>query len=64
MDFIVDLPSSNGRTNLVVITDRLKKGVILKVLQTITADNIARAFLQTFYRHHRLPSVIVSDKGP
>jgi hypothetical protein len=47
-----------------VITDRLGKGVILEALETITADDVARIFLRTFYRSHGLPSAIVSDRGP
>ncbi|WP_277750632.1 integrase zinc binding domain-containing protein, partial [Stenotrophomonas sp. MA5] len=29
VDFVVDLPKSDGCTNLMVVTDRLSKGVIL-----------------------------------
>jgi transposase InsO family protein len=64
VDFVVDLPESSGCTNLMVITDRLGKGVILEALKTITADDVARIFLRTFYRSHGLPSAIVSDRGP
>jgi transposase InsO family protein len=63
VDFIDQLPESNGRTNLMVITDRLSKGVILEPLQSTTADDVASVFLRTFYRNHGLPSAIVSDRG-
>ena len=61
MDFITDLPSCNGCTNLLVITDRLSKGVILEPIAEITADVVAEVFLNTFYRRHSLPVSIVLD---
>lgn len=63
MDFVTDLPSSDGYTNLFVITDRLSKGVILEPMVEITADAVAGVFLRTFYRRHGLPVSIVSDRG-
>jgi Integrase zinc binding domain/Chromo (CHRromatin Organisation MOdifier) domain len=63
IDFIVDLPESNGCTNMVVITDRLGKGTICNGLKDITAETVARWFVQTFYRRHFLPTAIVSDRG-
>jgi len=41
MDFITGLPESEGRTNLLVITDRLGKGVILKGIRTIEVEDVA-----------------------
>jgi hypothetical protein len=63
IDFIVDLPLSNGCTNLVVVTDRLGKGTICDGLPDITAETLARWFVRTFYRKHYLPKAIVSDRG-
>jgi Reverse transcriptase (RNA-dependent DNA polymerase)/RNase H-like domain found in reverse transcriptase/Integrase zinc binding domain/Chromo (CHRromatin Organisation MOdifier) domain len=63
IDFVVDLPMSNGCTNMVVITDRLGKGTICDGLVDITAETVARWFLRTFYRRHYLPKAIVSDRG-
>lgn len=63
MDFITELPESNGCTNLLVITDRLGKGVILEGMKKITADALADVFIRSFYRHHGLPKAIVSDRG-
>lgn len=63
MDFIVDLPLSSGCTNLMVITDRLGKGVILESLPDISTDTVADAFIRCFYRHHGFPDAIVSDRG-
>ena len=64
VDFVTELPQSDGCTNLIVITDRLGKGVILEPMRTIEAKDVARIFLRTFYRQHGLPAAIVSDRGP
>lgn len=63
MDFITDLPLSSGCTNLMVITDRLGKGVIFEALPNIEAETVARVFVQCYYRHHFVPRAIVSDRG-
>jgi hypothetical protein len=63
MDFIVDLPPSGGRTNIIVITDRLGKGVICDGLEDIQAETVAKWFVRNYYRRHYLPRAIVSDRG-
>jgi transposase InsO family protein/predicted aspartyl protease len=63
IDFIVDLPESNGCTNLLVITDRLSKGILCDGLPDISAETLAKWFVRAYYRHHYLPSAIVSDRG-
>ena len=63
MDFVTDLPSYNGHINLLVIIDRLSKGVILEPIAETIADAVAEVFLNTFYWHYRLPVSIVSDCG-
>jgi hypothetical protein len=63
IDFITDLPKSHGCTNLMVITDRLSKGVILEPCSDIRAETVAKKFIQVFYRHHGIPRAIVSDRG-
>ena len=64
MDFVTGLPESEGCTNLLVITDRLGKGVILEGMRTTEAEDVARVLLRTFYRQHGLPTAIVTDRGP
>ena len=49
IDFVTDLPSCNSYTNLLMITDRLSKGVILELIAKITADTVIEVFLNTFY---------------
>ena len=63
VDFITDLPESDNCKNIMVITDRLSRGVILTPLQQIGAESIAKVFLHQFYSFHGLPSSIVSDRG-
>ena len=53
---------SKSCTNITVITDWLRKRVILKVCSDITADSVTQLFIQSFYWHHKLSKVIVSDR--
>jgi len=50
MNFVTGLPESEECINLLVITDRLGKGVILEGMRTIEAEDVARVLLRTFYR--------------
>ena len=63
MDFITQLPMSEGCTNIVVVTDRLSKGIIADGLPDIKAETVTRWFLQRYYPYHFLPRAIVSDRG-
>ncbi len=65
VDFITDLPPSNGNTCILVIVDRFSKScrlLPLKGLPTamVTAENL---FNQVF-RYFGIPEDIVSDRGP
>jgi hypothetical protein len=63
MDFITELPFSERCTNMIVITDRLSKGVIADGLPNIEAETVARWFVRRYMPHHFLPTAIVSDRG-
>jgi len=63
IDFITELPFSEGCTNMIVITDRLGKGVIADGLPDIEAETVARWFVRRYMPHHFLPTAIVSDRG-
>ena len=41
IDFITDIPASNECTNVLVIVDRLSKGVILEGLKDLDAETVA-----------------------
>ena len=65
MDFITDLPPSvklRVRT-LLMITDRLNKGIILILILLIFAPAVAMAFIEYYVPYHRFPKVIVSNRG-
>lgn len=64
MDFITELPMSEGCTNMIVVTDRLSKGMVADGLVNIDAESVAKWFLRYYYPHHFLPATIVSDRGP
>jgi hypothetical protein len=63
MDFVTGLPISEGCSNIVVLTDRLSKGVIADGLPNIEAETVADWFLRRYYPHHFLPRAVVSDRG-
>ena len=62
MDFIVELLESNSCMNIMVITDRLTKGVIFEPCKQIMAKSVADIFIHSFYRSHGTPSAIVLDR--
>jgi hypothetical protein len=45
MDFIIDLPELEGYANIIVIIDRLNKGVIINRLDNLEAKIIAKWFI-------------------
>lgn len=64
IDFMTDLPAADGQPqNLMVITDRLSKNIILEAMTTMDAEACAQKFLQCFYRFHGFPRAITSDRG-
>jgi hypothetical protein len=63
IDFVTDLNPSQGRTNIMVVTDRLGKGVIFKGLKDIKVETVAKWFVREYYSRHYLPRAIVSDRG-
>lgn len=66
IDFIVELPptKSTGSTNVMVITDRLSKSVILEAMTDITAETTAKTIGKCLVQHHGLPRGVVTDRGP
>ncbi|KAE9356664.1 hypothetical protein PF008_g3516 [Phytophthora fragariae] len=66
MDFVFGLPrDAQGRTGIPVFVDRFSKMLHLApVAVTITAAQSATIFLDVVYRHHGLPTSIISDRDP
>ena len=52
-----------GCTNIVVITDRLSKGVVADGLSDLEAKTVAKWFIQRYYPYYFLPIAIVLDRG-
>ena len=65
MDFITDLPFSvkSGVRTLLMMTDRLSKGIILIPILLIFAPAVAMAFMERYIPYHGFLKAIVSDKG-
>jgi hypothetical protein len=56
IDFVVNLLSSEGCMNLLIITDCLSKKIILKLCKNMTAEWVTQTFVQHFYWAHELLS--------
>ena len=65
MDFITDLLLSVKLKvkTLLVITDRLNKGIILIPMLLISAPAVAMAFMERYVPYHGFPKAIINDKG-
>ncbi len=64
MDFVTDLPSSNGYTTILVIIDRFSKACRLIPLKGLpTAIETAQALFHHVFRVYGIPEDIVSDRG-
>jgi transposase InsO family protein len=66
MDFITDLPNSDGYDSILVVVDQgLSKGVILcPCTKSITSEDTAQLLLDNLYKRFGLPDKIISDRGP
>jgi hypothetical protein len=63
IDFIVDLPSSNEFTNIIVVVNCLIKMEYIVPINSINAILVAEYFVRYVFKLHRLPNSIVSDCG-
>jgi hypothetical protein len=65
VDFIVELPESDGHDAIMVVVDSLtKRSHFLPVNTTITAEGSARQFRDNVWKLHGLPTCTISDRGP
>ena len=61
VDFIIQLPESQGKTQIMVVVDRFTKMAHLIILETnATAKNVADTFLKQVWKLHGLSSQIIS----
>ena len=66
MDFITDLPESQGYNSILTIVDQgLSKGIILTPCNK-TADSLqtVKMILDNVIRRYRIPKTVISDRGP
>ena len=61
INFIIDLPNSNGFTNIIVVVDRLIKMQYMIPIKSINAILVAEYFVRYVFKLHRLPNSIISD---
>ena len=66
MDFITDLPISNGFDSIfIVVNQGLSKGVILcPCNKTISTDKTMKLYIDNIFIQFGLPDIIISDRGP
>ena len=65
MDFITDFPPSikSGTKTLLIIINRLNKGVILIPILLISAPAVAMAFIKHYIPYHGFLKTIINNRG-
>uniref|UniRef100_A0A3B3HM41 Gypsy retrotransposon integrase-like protein 1 n=1 Tax=Oryzias latipes TaxID=8090 RepID=A0A3B3HM41_ORYLA len=65
VDFVTGLPPSQGNTVIFTVIDRFSKAVqFIPLPQLPTASETADILVNQVFRHHGIPTDIVSDRGP
>ena len=66
MDFITNLPISNGFDSIFIVVDQgLSKGVILcPCNKMIDAEGTIKLYIDNVFIQFGLPDIIISDRGP
>ncbi|KAL0157255.1 hypothetical protein M9458_048501, partial [Cirrhinus mrigala] len=65
LDFVTDLPPSQGHTTILSVIDRFSKGCRFVPLPKLpSAMETAEVLCNTVFRFYGLPEDIVSDRGP
>jgi len=63
IDFVVDLPSSNGFMNIIVVVNRLIKMRYMIPIDLINAILVAECFIKHIFKLYGLLDLIISDYG-
>jgi len=64
MDFITDLPKSEGYDPILVVIDRLTKmSHFIPCYKDMNAGQFAKSFIKEIFRLHGLPNDIITDRG-
>jgi hypothetical protein len=61
INFIVDLPSSNGFINIIVVINRLIKMRHIIPIESINTISVAKYFIKHIFKLYGLPNLIISD---
>ena len=65
MDFITDLPVSQGYDSILTVVDRHSKATILTPChKTITAEQTSQLLIDNVWKRTGFPLAIISDRGP
>uniref|UniRef100_A0A3B1KEA5 Gypsy retrotransposon integrase-like protein 1 n=1 Tax=Astyanax mexicanus TaxID=7994 RepID=A0A3B1KEA5_ASTMX len=65
VDFVTDLPPSDGFTTILTVVDRFSRGVkFIPLISLPTAFQTAQAIYSHIFRHYGIPEDILSDRGP
>jgi hypothetical protein len=62
INFIINLPSSNRFTNIIVIVDRLMKIRHIIPIESINTILVAECFIKHIFKLHGLLNLIISDR--
>ena len=64
VDFIVQLPESNGKDAIMVVVDSVtKQSHFVSTVTTLSAARTTQLYLCHVWKHHGLPKRVVSDRG-
>src|SRR6266404_1558671 len=64
MDFIEQLPASEGFSAILVVVNRLtKQAIFIPSHDTVNAPQVAQLFLTHVFSKHGVPSHVTSDQG-
>ena len=58
---MVDLLSSNGFINIIVVVDRLIKMQYIIPIDLINTVSVAECFVKYIFKLHKFPDLIISD---
>ena len=61
INFIVDLSSSNGFMNIIVVVDRLMKMRYIIPIESIDTILVAECFIKYIFKLYGLPNLIISN---